>query len=144
MDKIDYKILNFLKEDADITNAALADKVYLSPSSCLRRVQKLKSQGVIKKTVAIIDEKVLGRNLQAIVEVDFDRHGTSSSAPFNERVKNEISVTKAYGITGESDALLFLNLVDMQEYEQVCERLFNNDKNVIRFRTSFVMKRIKD
>jgi len=144
MDKIDHKILMLLQQDASLTNAALADQVNLAPSSCLRRVQKLKQQGVIKKTVAVIDDKALGRNLQAIVEVDLDRHGHQAYTVFRERVKNEVAITKAYGITGDSDVVLLLNLVDMEEYQAVCERVFNHDKNVLRFRTRFVMKMIKE
>ncbi|GGF64076.1 AsnC family transcriptional regulator [Terasakiella brassicae] len=143
MDKIDRNIVTILQKNADVTNAALAEQVNLSPSSCLRRVQRLKRTGVIKKTVAIIDDKVLGRNLIAVVEVDLDRHGAQAQAVLHERLRQEISVTQAYGITGESDCLLILKLADMDEYRQVCERLFNHDKNVIRFRTSFVMNVIQ-
>lgn len=144
MDKIDQKILSILRQDAELTNAALAERVNLSPSSCLRRVQKLKQQGIIKKTICVIDDKALGRNLHAIVEVDLDRHGHSSFIAFQDRVKNEDAIIKAYGITGESDVVLFLNLIDMDEYQDLCDRFFDRDKNIIRFRTSFVMRQIKD
>lgn len=143
MDKIDRNIIEVLRQNADLTNIALAERVNLSPSSCLRRVQRLKRDGVIQKTVAVIDESVLGRNLQAIVEVDLDRHGTAAQAAFHARLKQEQAVLRAYSITGESDTLLIMHLKDMDEYRQVCERLFNHDRNVIRFRTSFVMNEIK-
>ena len=42
MDRIDRKILNLLQRDASRTNAQLADEVGLSPSSCLRRVRRLR------------------------------------------------------------------------------------------------------
>ena len=106
MDKIDLKIIEILRTDASLTNAALAERVHLAPSSCLRRVQRLKNEGIIKKTVAVIDDKALGINLKAIVEVDMDRHGNHAKAAFIERVKKEPTIMQAYGITGESDALL--------------------------------------
>lgn len=144
MDKIDEKIIRCLQSDSDITNAALAERVYLAPSSCLRRVRRLKESGVIKKTVAVIDAAVLGRGLKAIVEVDLERHGTQAQAAFRERLKHEISISHAYVITGESDVVLIMDLVDMAEYQEVCERLFNHDQNVIRFRTSFAIKTLKE
>jgi len=143
MDKIDRNIIEVLRQNADLTNVALSERVNLSPSSCLRRVQRLKRDGVILKTIAVIDESVLGRNLQAVVEVDLDRHGTAAQAAFHKRLKQEQAVFRAYSITGESDTLLIMHLRDMDEYRQVCERLFNHDRNVIRFRTSFVMNEIK-
>ncbi|SCA55231.1 Transcriptional regulator [Candidatus Terasakiella magnetica] len=144
MDKIDRNILAYLERDADITNAALAEKVNLSPSSCLRRVQRLKKDGVIQKTVCIIDDRMLGRKLKAIVEVDLERHGTHAQGAFIEKVRQETAVAQAYAITGESDVLMIMNLEDMEEYQKICDRLFNHDKNVIRFRTSFAMEVIKE
>jgi Lrp/AsnC family transcriptional regulator, leucine-responsive regulatory protein len=143
MDKIDHKILARLQRDADITNAALADEVNLAPSSCLRRVQRLKREGVIKKKVCVLDQKKMGRTLKAIVEIDLDRHGTEPQISFLARVKQEENITHAYSITGASDILLILTLKDMEEYEGICERLFNQERNVVRFRTSFVMGTLK-
>jgi Lrp/AsnC family transcriptional regulator, leucine-responsive regulatory protein len=140
MDKIDHKILQILQNDADITNAALAERVHLAPSSCLRRVRRLKDSGAIKKTVCIIDEKVMGRNLKAIVDVVLERHGTQGQAAFHERVKNEAAISQDLIVTGERDVVLFMNVCDMEEYKEVCDRLFNFDKNVIRFKTTFVIK----
>ncbi|MDV7338543.1 Lrp/AsnC family transcriptional regulator [Terasakiella sp. A23] len=144
MDKIDQNILTILQQDASLTNAALAERVNLAPSSCLRRVQKLKQQGIIKKTVAVIDEKTLGRNLHAIVEIDLARHGHQAYSAFQERVKHEIAVTKAFSISGESDVILNISLKDMEEYQAFCDRVLNHDDNVLRFRTNFVMRVIKE
>ncbi len=143
MDKIDRNIISYLQHDADITNAALAEKVNLAPSSCLRRVQRLKKEGVIKGCVAIIDDKALGRSLTAIVEVDLERHGHQANMAFHERLKAEVSVAQAFSITGDSDLMMIMKLENMEEYQDVCERLFNHDQNVIRFRTSFVLQEIK-
>lgn len=41
LDAIDYRILDEIQADGRITNQALADKVGLSPSPCLRRVRAL-------------------------------------------------------------------------------------------------------
>lgn len=144
MDKLDQKILEVLQIDADITNTALAERVHLAPSSCLRRVRRLKDSGVIKKTVCVIDEKALGRTLKAVVEVDLERHGTGAQAVFHEQVKIEPSISHGYTVTGDRDVVLILTLRDMEEYQAVCERLFNHDKNVIRFKTTFVIKTFKE
>ena len=143
MDKIDRNIIRYLQDDADITNAALAEKVNLAPSSCLRRVQRLKRDGVIRKKIAVIDDKAVGRSLTAIVEVDLERHGDHANSVFYEQLKKETCVFQAFSITGDSDLLLVMKLESMEEYQSVSDRLFNHDKNVIRFRTSFVLKDLK-
>jgi DNA-binding Lrp family transcriptional regulator len=54
LDRIDYRILHFIQNDARMTNAELAERVGLSPSPCLRRVKSLESAGIIKRYVGIV------------------------------------------------------------------------------------------
>ena len=49
MDRIDRKLLNLLQRDAARTNADLAAEVGLSPSSCLRRIRRLRDGGIIDR-----------------------------------------------------------------------------------------------
>ena len=55
LDRIDRHILRVLQDDAQITNLDLSARVHLSPAACLRRVEKLKAEGVIRKTVALLE-----------------------------------------------------------------------------------------
>lgn len=144
MDRLDLKLLAALQKDASRTNAALAEEVGLSPSSCLRRVQRLKAKGVIRRTVALIDPAVLGRGLMAIVEVELERHGSQQIRAFLNIARAEAAVTHAYAVSGEIDVILIMRLIDMNEFHHVCERLFRDDKNIARFRTLFVMQTAKE
>lgn len=143
MDAIDRRIIEVLQQDAELTNAELADRVNLSPSSCLRRVRRLKQEGILTKTVALVDPDRLGRGLTAIVEVTLERHGAEAQQRFLDLVSAEPAVTQVYSVTGETDVLLVVHLVDMKEYQEICNRLFNHDPNVVKFRTLFAMERIK-
>lgn len=144
MDKIDRKILNLLQEDASRTNAQLADLVALSPSSCLRRVRRLKKSGVIDRIVALLAPAKAGRTLKAIVTVELERHGEQFMRRFLETVSAEGAVTQAYSVSGQTDAIVMLRLVDMEEYDGLCERLFRNENNVARYYTSFVIRTAKE
>lgn len=144
MDRLDLKLLAALQKDASRTNAALAEEVGLSPSSCLRRIQRLKANGVIKRTVALIDPAAVGRVLRAIVEVELERHGAHHMRTFLAHAKSEPAVTHAYAVSGEVDVVLMLRLHDMEEFHDLCERLFRDDNNVARFRTLFVMQMAKE
>lgn len=144
MDSLDLKLLAALQEDASRTNAALAAEVGLSPSSCLRRIRSLRSAGVIRKTVAIIDRRTIGRSLTAIVEVQLARHGERHLGGFLKRAKAERFVSQAYAVTGEVDAVLVLRLADMGEYDDLCERLLRDEDEITRFRTMIVTQIVKD
>ena len=65
LDATDLKILQYLQGDGRISNQDLAEKVFLSPSSCLRRVRMLEESGVIKHYSAVLDTTVLGLEVDA-------------------------------------------------------------------------------
>lgn len=144
MDKIDVKILNLLQEDASRTNAELADLVALSPSSCLRRVQRLKKSGVIQRTVALLDPSKAGRGLKALATVELEHHGESYMRAFLDLAVREQAVTHAYSVSGQTDVVLLLSMKNMEEYEGVCDRLFRDRTNVARFYTLFVLRTAKE
>ena len=74
MDRIDLRILSILQNNANISNIELAQQVNLSPTPCARRVKQLEKEGVIKKTVAVLDAKLLGLDLLAFIFISMDRH----------------------------------------------------------------------
>ncbi|WP_370280767.1 Lrp/AsnC family transcriptional regulator [Pontibacterium sp.] len=143
MDDIDRRILEILQQDASLSNVELAEKLSLSPSSCLRRVQKLKADGVITQTVALVDPDKLDRSLCGIVEVSLERHGTEARLEFIEKIQQEGAITQAYSVTGEADVILVMHLKDMKEYAALCDRMLNYDPNVVKFRTFFAMEQYK-
>jgi DNA-binding Lrp family transcriptional regulator len=143
VDAIDCKIIEVIQNNADLTNAELAVQINLSPSSCLRRVQRLKKEGVILKTVGLVDPNKLNRGLTAIVDVTLERHGVEARQMFMNQILREPAIAQVYSVTGETDVILIINLVDMKEYQVICNRLFNNDPNVVKFRTLFAMERNK-
>ncbi|WP_298959061.1 Lrp/AsnC family transcriptional regulator [uncultured Roseibium sp.] len=144
MDRIDRKILNFIQHDASRTNVELADKVGLSPSTCLRRVQRLRKNGFIDRVVAILNPAKAGRVIKAIVTVELKLHGEQHMRRFLDSVAAEEAVSNAYAVTGASDVVLMLRLRDMEEYDRLCERLFRDQSNVARFFTMVVIKTGKE
>lgn len=144
MDKIDRKLLNLLQADASRTNAALADAVGLSPSSCLRRIRRLNAAGIIDRVVAILKPTKAGRGMKAIVTVELERHGEEHMRRLLDVVMKEPAVTQAYTVSGETDAVLMLSLRDMEEYGALCERLFRSGNNVARYYTMFVIRTAKE
>jgi Lrp/AsnC family transcriptional regulator, leucine-responsive regulatory protein len=144
MDRIDRKLLKLLQEDASRTNADLAAEVGLSPSSCLRRIRRLKSVGVIDRVVALLDPAKAGRGMKAIVTVELERHGEQHMRRFLDLAAMEPVVIQAYSVSGSTDAVLMLRLMDMDEFDTLCERLFRDRTNVARYYTMFVIRTAKE
>lgn len=140
LDRIDRKILNLLQKDASRTNAEIADLVGLSPSTCLRRVRRLRRAGVIDRVVAILDPAQAGRGLKAFVTVELDRHGAQAQRRFLELACREPAVRQAHAVTGQTDVVLMLMLRDMAEFDALCERLFREGTGVARFFTMMVIR----
>ncbi len=143
IDQIDHKILAVLRENADIPNRTLAELVGLSPSACLRRVARLKQQGVIRRIVAVIDPAHVDRPLSVIVTVTFERHGSKYRAEFEKRVRKEPTVSQCYMVTGDTTCVLMVQVADMDEYTALADQLFHNDSNVTAFTTHLVMSAMK-
>ena len=144
MDRIDRKLLNLLQRDAARTNVDMAEEVGLSPSSCLRRQQRLRKSGVIDRIVAILNPAKAGRGIKAIVTVELKLHGEQHMRRFLDLAATEDAVTQAYAVTGESDVVLVLRLADMAEYDELCGRLFRDQTNVARFVTMMVIRTAKE
>ncbi|MDQ0315144.1 Lrp/AsnC family transcriptional regulator [Amorphus orientalis] len=144
MDRIDRKLLTLMQRDASRTNARLADEVGLSPSSCLRRIRRLRASGVIDRIVAILNPARAGRSLKAIVTVELKEHGEQQMRQFLDRAAGEAAVTQAYAVTGSVDAVLVMRLRDMDEFDGLCERLFRERTNVARFFTLVVIRTAKE
>lgn len=144
MDGIDRKLLNLLQRDGSRTNADMADEVGLSPSSCLRRIRRLRQGGVIDRIVAILNPARTGRMLKALVTVELKLHGEQYMRQFLALATREDAVTQAYAVTGEVDVVLMLQLRDMEEFDALCDRLFRDQSNVARFFTMMVIRTAKN
>ena len=78
LDHLDRRMLEILQEDGRISNAALAERLHLSPSPCLRRMRALERDGVISGYRAVLDRTTLGLGLTVFVETRSPRRRRSS------------------------------------------------------------------
>lgn len=143
MDRLDIRLLDALQQDGALTQAQLAARVGSTPSTCLRRVQRLRNSGHLERCVYLADPAKLERGLRAIIAVVTTGHGQDSRGAFAEKIRNEPAISMAYGVTGEVDAVLYGNFASMEEYQAVCDRLFDHDPQVVRYTTFFAVERYK-
>lgn len=116
LDETDFAILDHLQNDATITNADLAKKIELSPSACLGRTKRLKESGIIKKFVAVVDEKRIGLEISTYVFITLSPHDRKTTEAFLESIREIPSVVECHNISGIYDYLLKIVCSSIQEY----------------------------
>lgn len=144
MDDLDLRLVAALQMDGGLTKAELADAVGSTPSTCLRRVADLRRTGVLTGCVYLADPAKLGRCIRAIITVTTRNHTKELRTSFAARISEEPAITQAYGVTGELDAVLIGSFGDMEEYQALCDRLFDNDPDVVRYTTLFAVETYKE
>jgi DNA-binding Lrp family transcriptional regulator len=144
LDATDLKILSCLQQDGRISNLDLAEKIFLSPSSCLRRVRALEEGGVIKRYGAILDAEALGLELEAFVQVTMRHDVERWHEGFIEALRNWPEVVGSFIITGEANYLLRVRARNLKHYSAfVLDKLYKT-AGVLDIRSNIVLETIKD
>jgi Lrp/AsnC family leucine-responsive transcriptional regulator len=119
IDSTDRKLLTLLQRNARISNAELAEKVNLSPTPCLRRLRKLEREGWIRHYGAVLDDKMLGFQIGAMVFVKLDKNTKQNGEAFERALKSLPEVTECCMVTGPHDYVLRVVSRNLQEYERL-------------------------
>jgi DNA-binding Lrp family transcriptional regulator len=146
-DATDIKLLDALQQDASLSNQALAERVHISPPTCLRRVKRLRDAGLIEREIALLSPDklaaVLGHGLTALVEISLDRQGAEQLEMFEARVVLDDAVQQCYRVSPGPDFILVVHVADMPAYLALSQRLFTSDANVRNVKAFFSTKRAK-
>lgn len=141
------RLLDQLQRDASLSNLELAQRVFTSPPTCLRRVKRLREAGVIEQQIAVLSADtlapVLGHGLTAIVEITLDRQGAEWLDAFEQRAVQDAGVQQCYRVSPGPDFMLVVHTRDMPHYLALAQRLFTSDANVRNVKAFFSVKRAK-
>jgi Lrp/AsnC family transcriptional regulator len=142
MDAIDRKILALLQDDASLSVAEISNRVGLSSTPCWKRIQRLETEGVIQKRVALIDQDKLGLGITVFVSIETGDHSQGWLARFAETVGAMPEVMEFYRMAGDVDYMLRVVVPDIAGYDAFYKRLIASVplKNVT---SRFAMERIK-
>jgi DNA-binding Lrp family transcriptional regulator len=119
LDRIDKRILRRLQQDASISNVALAAEVNLSPPACLRRVERLKREGLIRGIVAHLDPERLNAGMVVLIGVVLDRSTPASFAAFEEAAQRVTGCMECHVVTGEFDYFMLVRTRDSQSFNKL-------------------------
>jgi DNA-binding Lrp family transcriptional regulator len=121
MDAVDQRIVALLVADARASFAEIGAKVSLSAPAVKRRVDRLRSSGVIKGFTAVIEPSAVGWTTEAFVELYCT--GRTTPAQITVATRRHPEVIGAYTVSGQADALVHLRAADIPHLEQALERL---------------------
>lgn len=144
LDHISERILQELSRNGRISNLALAEKVGLSPSACLRRVQDLERRGVIAGYRAVLDPLARGIGFVAYVGVGLGQHSTSAQRAFEQAIARAPEVVECHNITGTIEYLLRVECADMPAYKAFHSETLGALPQVKTLQTFVVMSSPKD
>lgn len=143
LDEVDLRLLDALQADAAQSNQSLAERVNISPPTCLRRIRRLREAGWIESEVAILSADRIAPLLTAVVEVSLDRQDASALDAFEQRVVPDAAVQQCYRVSPGPDFVLIVTVSDMPGYHALAQRLFTNDANVRNVKAFFSIHRAK-
>ena len=143
LDRIDLLLLAELQRDGRIPNAELAERVHLSASACLRRVQRLERDGVIAGYRAELDPEHLGLGLHAFVRVQLRQHDPQTVEAFARSVNEWDEVVACNALTGDMDYLLQVMVRDLDHFSRFLLDRLLGQAGVEDVNSSFVLRTVK-
>jgi Lrp/AsnC family leucine-responsive transcriptional regulator len=121
LDKTDHQIIELLSQNARRTMADIGERVSLSASAVTRRIERLERSGVIAGYTVVVDHRKAGRPIQAFTEVRFA--GTADLKEIKETAIQLPEVQAVFTTAGDPDALVWLQVPDVERLGQVIEQL---------------------
>ena len=120
MDTTDIKILEILQTDGRISMKELGNLVALSPPAVSERVKRLEESGIIKGYAAVVDPKLLGNRVFAIITVQMM---VNQHKAFLQLVNNDPAIVECHHLTGEDCMTIKVLLSDTIELEKLLDRI---------------------
>ncbi len=146
IDEKDQRILDFLQDNARVTNVELARAVDLTPSATLERVRKLEERGLIKGYTATLNSHALGLGLVAFifVRVDDINDVLGEADGTAEALAALPSVQELHHLAGEDCFLVKVRARDTDDLYRVLKEEFGRFKAIRSTRTTIVLKTVKE
>lgn len=144
IDQINEKILRELGRDGRISNLELAERVGLSPSACLRRVQELERSGVITGYRAVLNRNAIGTGFTAYIAVGLNNHSRETQRAFERAIDRTPQVRECHNVTGTVEYLLRIEVEDLSAYKTFHTDILGTFPQVSSLTSYIVMESTKD
>lgn len=144
LDRFDIVLLNLVQNDDGRTAESLADEVALSPSAIARRLRRLRAEGVIARTIALLSPRFTERRLRALVLIQLSEHADlKGKNALEKRLIGSPAVQFCYEIAGPHDIVALFDCESMSAFNDAADELLVSSPTVRRYETHFVKREVK-
>jgi Lrp/AsnC family transcriptional regulator, leucine-responsive regulatory protein len=144
LDHTDLVILDIIQRNPRVRHKDIAKLTHKSTSRIFDRVKRLEQEGYIKKIVAILDQKLIDKNLVAFALIKLKEHSKKTLLNFGGEIGELEEVMEAYHMSGECDFLLKVAVADMGEYNQFVVKQLSGFTQIASIKSWFVMREVKN
>lgn len=140
MDVLDMAILRYLEQKGRATNYEVGEAVGLSASAASRRIQALEEMGAIRGYRALIDDRLLGRQMTIFVRVTLEKQSAPVLAAFEAAVRHTRGIVSCHLMGGQYDYMLVARVANIDDYGRLHQNELSRLPGVIRLETSFALR----
>ena len=138
LDQIDLAILREMNRNGRISNADLAERIGIAPSTCLGRVKALVANKVITGFSAEISPQALGFELEALISVTLRAGARANLASFQEQMQKHPQVVQIFFLGGTEDFIVHVAVRNSDEVREFVLEQLSNNASVANTRTNIV------
>ena len=138
IDAVDRQIIEQLQLNGRMTNAELAERVGIAPSTCVARVRSLVSRRIITGFTASVDPAVMGMTLQVLVSVTIRSGARQRISEFSEELRALPEVLQLFFLGGVEDFIIHLAARDSDHVRDFVMEHLSAHPAVSSTRTSIV------
>jgi len=143
LDAIDRHILNLLQNDGKLTAKHIADKIGLTQTPVYERIRKLERNGVIRGYVALLDPKLVDKELVVFMNITLRQHGEGLRETFIKEMSQLPELVELYQTSGTYDFLAKVRIQDVLEFRNFLVEKVGRVGNIKDVDSHVVLEEIK-
>ena len=140
LDDLDAAILRHLERNGRATNYEVGEAVGLSPSAASRRIQALEAMGAIRGYRALINDRLLGKQMTVFVRVTLEKQSAAVLSAFESAVRHTRGIVSCHLMAGQYDYMLVARVADIDDYGRLHQNELSRLPGVVRIETSFALR----
>lgn len=119
LDDIDRRLLRHYQAEPTLSTAELADLAGLTPTTCWRRLERLRADGIILGVEAVIDWAALGYSVEVSLRITLDKTAPRAFDEFLGAAREVPEVLEIQTFLGRVDTRLSVIARDLPHYQQL-------------------------
>ena len=144
LSKTDIYILKQLQADSSISTGALAERLNLSQSPCWRRINRIESEGIIRRRVALLDRRALGMEVVVFATVSLTANGRQNLEAFEQQIVVHPEVMECYTMAGIWDYMLKIITRNIAHYENFVRNTLTTSPAIRELHSHMAVTEIKN